>query len=96
MHSHTNEPGDPTIVVTLYSRPGCHLCDEAKSQIAPLVAEFGVQLREVDIDGDPKLREQYNLDVPVIFLGDRKIAKHRVDLLQFRRQLMEARRSRKA
>ena len=79
--------------MTLYTRPGCHLCDEAKSRIAPLLAEFGAQLREVNIDADPVLREQYNLDVPVLFLGKRKIAKHRVDPGQFRRQLMEACRS---
>jgi hypothetical protein len=49
-------------------------------------------LREVNIDADPVLRERYNVDVPVIFLGDRKIAKHRVDLGQFKRQILEARR----
>jgi hypothetical protein len=48
-------------------------------------------LREVDIDADPQLRELYNLDVPVIFLAGRKVAKHRVDLKQFKRQLQEAR-----
>ena len=31
--------------VTLYTRPGCHLCDEAKSAIAPLLHEFGATLR---------------------------------------------------
>ena len=84
-------PAEP-LEVTLYTRPGCHLCDEAKSQIAPLLAEFGARLREVNIDADPVLRERHNLDVPVIFLGDRKIAKHRVDLSQFRRQLLQGRR----
>jgi glutaredoxin len=78
--------------VTLYTRTGCHLCDEAKSQIAPVLMEFGARLREVNIDADPVLRERYNVDVPVIFLGDRRIAKHRVDLHQFRRQILEARR----
>jgi glutaredoxin len=81
-----------SLEVTLYTRPGCHLCDEAKSQIAPLLAEFGAQLREVNVDSDPALQALYNLDVPVIFLDGRKIAKHRVDTGQFRRQLLEARR----
>jgi glutaredoxin len=81
-----------TLEVTLYTRPGCHLCEEAKSQMAPLLKEFGARLREVNIDADTELRERYNIDVPVIFLADRKIAKHRVDLKQFRRQLEEARR----
>jgi len=74
--------------VTIYSRPGCHLCEEAKTQLAPLLREFGASLREINIDEDSQLRARYDYDVPVIFLGARKAAKHRVDLAQFRRQLM--------
>jgi len=76
--------------VTLYTQPGCHLCEEAKAAMTPLLREFGATLREVNIDEDPALRERYGWDVPVIFLGARKVAKHRVDLEQFRRQLHEA------
>jgi glutaredoxin len=76
--------------VTIYSRPGCHLCEEAKSQIAPLLAECGARLTEINIDEDPELRARYDYDVPVIFLGARKTAKHRVDPAQFRRQLRDA------
>jgi len=76
--------------VTLYTRPGCHLCDEAKFAIAPLLLEFGAVLREVNIDADPVLKERYGWDIPVIFIGQRKAAKHRVDLNQFRRQLRDA------
>src|ERR1700675_2461415 len=36
--------------VTIYSRPGCHLCDEAKMQIAPLLAEFGARLTEINME----------------------------------------------
>jgi glutaredoxin len=75
--------------VTLYSRPGCHLCEEAKKEIAPLLKEFGARLTEINIDEDPDLRARYDCDVPVIFLGARKAAKHRVDLTQFRRQMGE-------
>ena len=77
--------------VTLYTRPGCHLCDEAKSAIAPLLREFGATLREVNIDDDPILKERYGGDIPVIFIGQKKAAKHRIDVNQFRRQLREAR-----
>lgn len=76
--------------VTIYSRPGCHLCEEAKKQITPLLAEFGARLTEINIDEDAELRARYDCDVPVIFLGARKAAKHRVDLVQFRRQLRNA------
>ena len=81
-------PGD----VTLYSRPGCHLCEEAKAAIAPLVREFRAAFYEVNIDEDAVLRERYGWDIPVIFIGQHKAAKHRVDLAQFRRQLLEAQR----
>ncbi|MBI1750101.1 MAG: glutaredoxin family protein [Acidobacteria bacterium] len=81
----------PEIDVTLYTRKGCHLCEEAKAHMAPLLREFGARLREVDIDSDEKLRSLYDVDVPVIFLGGRKVAKHRLDLAQFRRQLERAR-----
>lgn len=76
--------------VTLYSRPGCHLCEEAKAAIAPLLREFGAVLREINIDEDSVLKERYGWDVPAIFIGAHKAAKHRVDLAQFRRQLADA------
>jgi glutaredoxin len=75
--------------VTLYSRPGCHLCEEAKAAIAPVLREFGAVLHEVNIDEDAVLKERYGWDVPVIFIGTHKAAKHRVDLAQFRRQLQQ-------
>jgi len=79
--------------VTLYTRPGCHLCEEAKTAIAPLLREFGAALCEVDIENDAVLEERYGWDIPVIFIGARKAAKHRVDLGQFRRQLQESKSS---
>lgn len=76
--------------VTLYTRPGCNLCEEAKVAMIPLLREFGAVLREVNVDEDMVLKERYGEDIPVIFIGPRKAAKHRVDLAQFRRQLRDA------
>jgi glutaredoxin len=76
--------------VTLYTRPGCHLCEEARAALAPLLSEFGATLREVNIDEDAVLNDRYGWDIPVIFIGARKAAKHCVDAAQFRRQLREA------
>ncbi len=76
--------------VTLYTRQGCHLCEEAKKAITPLLHEFGAALREVNIENDAVLEERYGQDIPVIFIGARKAAKHRVDVDQFRRQLRES------
>jgi len=56
----------------------------------PLLREFQAPLREVNIDLDTALAERYGRDIPVIFIGTHKAAKHRVDPAQFRRQLQEA------
>lgn len=93
----TGHSGDPRVdsahqlEVTLYTRPGCHLCDDAKAVIQPLLREFGATLREVNIEEDCELTRLYGLDIPVIFIGAHKAAKHRVNPEQFRRQLEEAR-----
>lgn len=75
--------------VTLYTRPGCHLCEEARRAMEPVLREFDAPLREVNIENDAILEERYGLDIPVIFLGARKVAKHRIDVRQFRRQMRE-------
>lgn len=87
----TRLAGANPLEVTLYTRPGCHLCADAKAAMLPLLKEFGATLREVNIDLDNELGERYSWDIPVIFIGRHKAAKHRVDPVQFRRQLEEAR-----
>jgi len=77
--------------ITLYTRPGCHLCEDAKTAIEPLVEEFGARLREVNIDEDRNLIDRYAWDIPVLFVGTRKVAKHRINLEQLRRNLRQAR-----
>ena len=79
--------------LTLYTRAGCHLCDEAKAQLQPLVREFGLALREVDVDTDPELAARFGEEVPVVLLDGRKVAKHRLDVKEFRR-LLERRQKR--
>ncbi|HXY00924.1 MAG TPA: glutaredoxin family protein [Candidatus Limnocylindrales bacterium] len=83
-------PASP-LQITLYTRPGCHLCEEAKAILQPLLQEFGAPLREVNIDADAELTRQFGMDIPVVFIGRHRAAKHRVNPLQFRRQLEEAR-----
>lgn len=75
--------------ITLYTREGCHLCEEARNHILPLVSEFKAKLREVDIDDNPILHDMYTNDVPVIFLGSKMVAQHRLDPGQLRRQLQQ-------
>lgn len=76
--------------ITLYTRAGCHLCDEAKAAITPLLAEFGAKLKEIDVDRDPVLRDRYTNDVPVIFVGPQFFAKHRIHAASLRSALQRA------
>ncbi len=73
--------------VLLYTRAGCHLCEEAKAAMKPVLREFGARLREVDVDSDPGLAGEFGMDVPVVFVNGRKVAKHRVDPGRIRRAL---------
>jgi len=79
-----------SIELTLYTRAGCVLCEEAKIQLAPLVAEFKLDYHELDVDTDPKLAEKFGNDVPVIFVNNRKVAKHRIDVNLLHRALQFA------
>ena len=73
--------------LVLYTRAGCHLCDEAKGALAPVLQEFGVSLKEVDVDTDPALAARFGEEVPVLMLDARKLAKYHVDVMQVRRAL---------
>jgi glutaredoxin len=80
----------PPLELTLYTRAGCHLCEEMKAALAPIARELGAHISEVDVDQSDELRALYGNDVPVLFLGSRKAAKHRLDEKQMRRQLERA------
>jgi glutaredoxin len=64
--------------VTLYTRRGCHLCDEAKHAIGVARRRSAFDYEEVDIDADPKLQQLYNDQVPVIAIDGRKTFKYRL------------------
>lgn len=52
--------------ITLYAKPGCCLCDEAREHLEELAAEQTFDLSEVDIRRDPALFERYRYRIPVI------------------------------
>jgi len=74
-------------LVTLYTRQGCCLCDEAKRVLAEARRKANFDYREVDIDSDPDLRRQFNEEVPVIAIDGAKAFKYRVDLKDLLRRL---------
>jgi glutaredoxin len=58
--------------VTLLSRAGCHLCEQARPQLAEICAQSGTRLIEVDVDTDPELRAEYGDRLPVFLLDGRE------------------------
>ena len=72
-------PGEaPVIALTIYSRPGCHLCEEMKTVVARVARRVELTLHEVDISTDPALEQRFGLEIPVLWVDEKKIAKYRV------------------
>jgi glutaredoxin len=68
------------IAITIYSRPGCHLCEEMKSAVTRALGRAGADVRveEVDISTDPDLEARYGMEIPVLMVNGKKAAKYRV------------------
>jgi glutaredoxin len=73
--------------VTLYTRRGCHLCEEVAAALASARAEEPFALEAIDIDRDPALVARFGWEVPVVFVDGRKHAKYRLDRTRFLRRL---------
>ena len=77
----------PEARVTLYSRPGCHLCEVAEEIVAALCAELGESYAVVMIDEDPELQARFTDEVPVTFVDGRQHDFWRVDPVRLRAAL---------
>lgn len=73
--------------VTFYSRPGCHLCDDARVVLERVCAQLGETYDEVDIDTDPALQDRFNDEIPVTFVDGRQHDFWRVDEQRLRTAL---------
>jgi len=73
--------------VTLYTRPGCHLCDEARVLIEQVCAQLGESYAEVSIDADPELERRFGHEVPVTFVDGKQHDYWRVDPTRLRAAL---------
>lgn len=76
--------------LTLYSKPDCHLCHEMQAIIERLKGRYPLTLEVVDISTDPVLQARYRIDIPVLQVNGREIARHRVTELALERALTTA------
>ena len=77
--------------LTIFSKPGCHLCDEMKSTVHRVLSTrsngASIPVDEIDISNDAALLERYALEIPVLLIDGKKVAKYRVSEAELGRML---------
>ena len=81
------QPATAKAHVIIYSRPGCHLCDEARQAIEEAQCLDKYTLEEINIESDPDLLRRYQYDIPVITIDGVEVFKHRLTSEAFRERL---------
>jgi len=74
--------------VTLYSRPGCHVCEAAEAVVAQVCLDLGEEYVVVWIDDDPELQRRFTDEVPVTFVDGKQHDFWRVDAERLRAALV--------
>ena len=69
----------------IYSKPSCHLCDDMKAIVHRAIAGQDISMEEVDISTDADLLARYGLEIPVLMIDDKKVAKYRITEGELRR-----------
>ncbi|PPF36179.1 MULTISPECIES: glutaredoxin family protein [unclassified Rathayibacter] len=81
------------VELTLVGKPGCHLCDDARTVVEQVVADLGaeasVAVSEVSILDDPELHERFVEEIPVVLIDGRVHTFWRVDPVRLRRALLD-------
>lgn len=67
------------VIVKLYTRKTCPLCDKGKEVLVNLQAEFDFVLEEVDIYNDDRLTEEYGLMIPVVEIDGEQVQFGQID-----------------
>jgi len=73
--------------VTLYGKPGCHLCDDARAVVERVRAAHPFELREVDVSLDPELDRAYGERIPVLELDGEELFEFFVDAAELGRRI---------
>ncbi len=76
--------------VIIYSKPGCHLCEEAKAAIQAAGCDEEYAIEEINIETDPDLMRRYRFEIPVITIDGVEVFKNRVSSKEFREAIWAA------
>lgn len=80
-------PSNKPVRVDIYSRPGCHLCEEAKDVIEQVRKRYGFDLQLINIEDDAALEQAYGTEIPVVFINGNKAFKYRVDAAELEKKV---------
>ncbi len=78
------------IRIDIYSRPGCHLCDDAKAVIEQFRSGYAMELQTINVENSPDLESRYGNDIPVVLINGQEAFRHRVDRKELERKLKAA------
>jgi glutaredoxin len=78
------------VQVLLYSKPGCHLCDLMKKQMAKADCADLYKLEEINIEGNAELLERYRHDIPVLVIDGVEAFRHRLTAGAFHAYIKES------
>jgi glutaredoxin len=73
--------------VILYSKPGCHLCEEMKAEMSQAGCAGLYSLEEINIESEAMLLERYRNDIPVLIINGVEAFKHRLRAEEFKARL---------
>jgi Glutaredoxin-like domain (DUF836) len=77
-------------VLTLIGKPGCHLCEEMRAVVEPVLAGTALELLELNVEDRPDLEARYVLEIPVLLLDGREILRYRTTEAELRERLADA------
>lgn len=78
------DTSQPPRYVTLYTKPGCHLCEDAEELLEELRCVYDVRVTAVDITSDLAIFERYKYEIPVVVVRGGTTVSGRIDLAQLR------------
>ena len=64
--------------ITLYTKPGCHLCESVEQVIAQVASRRALEIEIRNIEADPSDFARYQFDIPVVCVNGRQVARHRL------------------
>ena len=75
------------IRIEIYSRPGCHLCDQAKAVIEAYRSRYSLELETINVESSVELEKRYGMDIPVVVINGTEAFRHHVNAAELERKL---------